>query len=591
MSYCLNPKCPKPADPLNAQNRMCRHCGSLLLVHGRYQVRHLLGEGGFGKTFEVNDQGQVKVLKVLLDSNPKAVSLFQREAQVLSQLNHPGIPRVERDGYFTFWPRESKQPLHCLVMERIEGRNLEEWMSDRHNHPIPQHQALNWLQQLADILDRVHRQQYFHRDIKPSNIMLQPNGQLALIDFGSAREVTGTYLAKVGGGHKITGIVSPGYTPPEQANGKAVPQSDFYALGRTFVFLLTGKHPNDFSEDIRTGELKWRDMTVLVSKPLANLLDYMMAPFPGNRPHNTQVILQRLEEIASEEIEPRSQSVQPQPPQAIGTFPPYASSATVPPALQTFNSTKRFSRRSRWKHKKVKVAQRFLSSGFILLFMGIAAEIFGVFQWPEFSALLSLGTPSKAILSEAAAQPDLDGKLVSLGNLPPTEQKNMTLVKTLAGHLRGVNSVAIGPNVNFVASASVDKTVKLWNLATGEVMHSLSGHSQEIWSVAISPDGTTVASGSGDGTIKLWDASSGQLLHTLSDHAAWVLAVAFSPDGKILASGGLDNTIKLWQVATGQLIGTLSGHSGWVFSLAFSPDGQSLASGSFDNTIKIWRMP
>ena len=88
--------------------------------------------------------------------------------------------------------------------------------------------------------------------------MCKPNGQLVLIDFGTAREVSATYFAKVGQGGNVTGIVSPGYTPPEQTNGKAVPQSDFFALGRTFVYLLTGKPPTAFPENPRTGRLMWR---------------------------------------------------------------------------------------------------------------------------------------------------------------------------------------------------------------------------------------------------------------------------------------------------------------------------------------------
>jgi serine/threonine protein kinase len=100
-------------------------------------------------------------------------------------------------------------------------------MKARKKQPITQAQAIDWLQQLVDILEKVHRLNYFHRDIKPQNIMRKPNGQLVLIDFGTAREVSETYMAKVEGGLNVTGIVSPGYTPPEQTNGKAVPASDF----------------------------------------------------------------------------------------------------------------------------------------------------------------------------------------------------------------------------------------------------------------------------------------------------------------------------------------------------------------------------
>ena len=193
-----------------------------------------LGLGGFGKTYEVSDRNLPKVLKLLINNDAKYVELFKREAEVLSRLNHPGIPQVESEGYFTVFPKNSTEPLHCLVMERIEGMNLEEYLQQRDNRPINQKLALQWLTELTTILGVVHSQNFFHRDIKPSNIMLKPDGLLALIDFGTAREVTSTYVAKQAAGKKITGVQSFGYAPPEQINGYAVLQSDFFALGRTF---------------------------------------------------------------------------------------------------------------------------------------------------------------------------------------------------------------------------------------------------------------------------------------------------------------------------------------------------------------------
>ncbi len=297
MSYCINPRCPKPADPLNAHNLTCRHCGSQLLLQKRYRVKQLLGEGGFGKTYEVDDRGTSKILKVLLLNDTTAVALFQQEARVLSQLRHPGIPRIEPDAYFTFLPKDRHQPLHCLVMEKIEGVNLEEWQRQQESQPLSQAQALSWLKQLVEILHQIHQQLYFHRDIKPSNIMLTREGQLVLIDFGSAREVSHAYLVKVSGEPDVTGIISPGYTPIEQANGKAVPQSDFFALGRTFVYLLTGKSPKDFPEDPRNSKLLWQHRAPQVSQAMTDLIDDLMAPLPENRPHNAQMILQRIAAI------------------------------------------------------------------------------------------------------------------------------------------------------------------------------------------------------------------------------------------------------------------------------------------------------
>ncbi|WP_199313181.1 serine/threonine-protein kinase [Microcoleus sp. FACHB-672] len=269
------------------------------MLLGRYRGIRLLGKGGFGKTFEIDDAGTSKVLKVLLTNYHKAVELFQREAEVLRHLDHPGIPKVESEGYFTWKPKNRLDPVHCLVMEKIAGENLEKWLRDQGNQPITTELAINWLKQLLEILAQVHQKQCLHRDIKPANIMLTPTGQLALIDFGAVREVTDTYLIKVEG-QDVTQLVSRGYTPPEQYEGAAVFQSDFYALGRTFIHLLTGKHPCDPAlKDPQSGEFNWRNHAPAVSKGLADLIDHLIAPSPQERPQNTQVILQELKACQS----------------------------------------------------------------------------------------------------------------------------------------------------------------------------------------------------------------------------------------------------------------------------------------------------
>ncbi|MEG4031200.1 MULTISPECIES: protein kinase domain-containing protein [unclassified Microcoleus] len=270
------------------------------LLQGRYQVIARIGGGGFGDIFEVDDGGITKVLKVLnLDNfnNPdikqKATILFQREAEFLMSQRHPGIPRVETDGYFT-WPEGSSKALPCLVMEKIPGQNLQEWMLARANQPITTETAIEWLAQLTKIINLLHEQQYFHRDIKPSNIMLKPDGELVLVDFGAVREVTETYLRQQKENYTGTAIISAGYTPSEQAEGHAVPQSDFFALGRTCVYLLTGKSPLELPKNSENGQLIWRDKATQVSPHLADLIDRMMAPFFGKRPQNCQEILQIL---------------------------------------------------------------------------------------------------------------------------------------------------------------------------------------------------------------------------------------------------------------------------------------------------------
>ncbi|HIK05442.1 MAG TPA: right-handed parallel beta-helix repeat-containing protein [Trichormus sp. M33_DOE_039] len=308
MSLCINPHC---SNPQNSDNELfCLSCGSELLLQGHYRVVRQLGSGGFGVTFEITAarSNVPKVLKVLINNQPKAVELFQQEAQVLSQLNHPGIPKVEADSYFTYFPRNGQSPVHCLVMEKIVGNDLQKYMENRGMRPIDQTLAVEWLREIVDILQQVHNQNFFHRDIKPPNIMLKADGHLALIDFGTVREVTQTYhLAQSQG--RVTKIVSAGYTPLEQMNSQSIPQSDFFALGRTFVYLLTGKQPLD-SEiyDLQNDEIKWRDYAPQISSKFADLIDEMMARLPSQRPQNTGIILQRLRELNDEFTPPTQPS-------------------------------------------------------------------------------------------------------------------------------------------------------------------------------------------------------------------------------------------------------------------------------------------
>ncbi|HEX5757758.1 MAG TPA: NB-ARC domain-containing protein [Thermoanaerobaculia bacterium] len=161
----------------------------------------------------------------------------------------------------------------------------------------------------------------------------------------------------------------------------------------------------------------------------------------------------------------------------------------------------------------------------------------------------------------------------------------------LAGHARSVNDVAVTPDGKRAVSASADNTLKVWDLATGAVLHTLEGHAKSVNAVAVTPDGKWAVSASGDRTLKVWDLATGAVLHTLKGrarHAKPVTGVAVTPDGKRVVSTSRDNTLKIWDLATGAVLRTLEGPTDWVNGVAVTPDGKRAVSASRDNTLKVW---
>jgi WD40 repeat protein len=203
-----------------------------------------------------------------------------------------------------------------------------------------------------------------------------------------------------------------------------------------------------------------------------------------------------------------------------------------------------------------------------------------------------------------------DGCLLATGSedrlVRVWDVKTGQLLKMLSGHTDEVRSVAFSPQSyigkqsihhsnrqnqtrHLLASASYDRTVRLWDINTGECCKTLEGHTDWVWSVAFSPDGKTLASSSSDCTVKLWSASSGKCLRSLQGHSQQIRTVDFSPDGKILASGSDDCSVRLWNYHTGEALRVLPGHTSWISSIAFSPDDCLLASGSEDQSVRLWK--
>jgi WD40 repeat protein len=540
MSLCINPQCPQPEHPENEAQQFCQSCGSELILQGRYRVMRLISDkSGFGIVYEAFEHNVPKLLKVLkpeYGNHSKAVDLFRQEALILSQLAHPSVPAVESDGYFQYFPHNSQEPLHCLVMEKIDGLNLREWMRQQGHHPIGEKQALNWLKQLVEVLHLIHTKNYFHRDIKPENIMLRSTGQIVLVDFGAVREMTFTYLEQVGKTGGITRISSAGYTPPEQDKGQAVPQSDFYALGCTLIYLVTGSQPTDIGMyDYFNNELTWRQYAPNLSPAFADFIDRLVANRVCDRPQDTQEILDTLSKLA------------------IGM-----AEQTYPTQLLPSTVVKRINKETANQSKvPKKTGKRWLVGGAIAL----TILAIGVYELKQ-TYYTQLSSNSRV--------------------------EKISTFRELKGHTSSVNCLTISPDGKTLVSGSADNSIQLWDFATGKAIKTLTGHTSYVNAIAITPDGKTLVSGSADTTIKLWDLASGKELKTLRGHQGFVNSLDISPDGRILASVSADKTIKLWDLAKGIITRTLKGHDNYVNALVFSPDGRSLFSGGADNIIQQW---
>ncbi|MEM8777598.1 MAG: serine/threonine-protein kinase [Cyanobacteria bacterium P01_G01_bin.49] len=246
--------------------KSCQSCGSPLTINekssevlppgtkldnGLYTVEKKLGQGGFGITYLCKEErlDRFVVLKelfpegchrqgstVITSRRWKAEiynnfkEKFLKEGQTLARFKHPGIVRV-----FSYFKENNTA---YIVMEYLQGKTLEGLLEER-GQPLQQREAISYIEKVCNALEVVHQASFLHRDLKPDNIMITENGQVILIDFGSARQFIPQQT------QKFTTILTQGYAPPEQYQTQAKFGSftDIYALGATLYHLLTGKIP------------------------------------------------------------------------------------------------------------------------------------------------------------------------------------------------------------------------------------------------------------------------------------------------------------------------------------------------------------
>jgi serine/threonine protein kinase, bacterial len=286
------PKCSHEGN--NPNNLFCIHCGQPITVQQtvrNYQVLRTLGQGGMGTTFlawdsmgKTSGRPQLLVLKQMnadMARIAKAQELFEREANTLKSLSHPGIPK-----YYDFFVEDGKR---YLAMELVHGEDLEKLVLLK--GPVSPNQAIFWMIQTCDVLDYLHNQDppLIHRDIKPANLMMRSsNNSIVVLDFGAVKESSTIPGTRIG---------AEGYCAPEQERGQPLTQSDLYAIGPTLIFLLSGESPFKYYR-ARGRQFRFEIANIPTITPqLRSVIDRLTEPLPRDRYQTAKEVINALKEL------------------------------------------------------------------------------------------------------------------------------------------------------------------------------------------------------------------------------------------------------------------------------------------------------
>ncbi len=623
--------CPNCGSENNDNAKNCSICGfsfnlpvaqhlstGARLANGRYSIGRVLGEGGFGVTYQGADTTMKRLvaIKELFPEGstrsestvvpPRALGTegfidyktsFLKEVSTLAQFNHESIVSV----YDTFEDNSTAY----LVMEFLKGETLAQRI--RKLGVLSGLEVLEIAKKLCEALQVIHKADLLHRDIKPDNIFFTEDGRIVLIDFGSARQFIDDKTSK------HTQFITPGYAPLEQyaSEAKFGPYTDIYALGATLYHALAGHPPPNANDRIMGIELN--PLPQNTPTPLKNAIEQALVVKVQDRPQSVQEFIDILEQkqevknlnastkgLPKEPLKELPAELSPQEKRVLKAHRGYASTIAFSPDGQTLISGSNDKTLRVWEVSSGKLVRTLAGHSdaifavcFILDGKDVAAgsgdmdvslwhlergQRYDILRGHDGGVLTLAYDANKRILASGSGDTS-----VRLWQLPGNQ-----LIHVLEQHRHPVRSLAFNHNGTILASGSEDFTIKLWDAKLGRFTTNIIGHTDAVITLAFNPQGNILASGSQDSTIKLWEVASGETMYTLTDHSHWVRTVAFSPNGRLLVSGSADKTIKIWEAATGKLLHTLLGHSDWVKAIAFSPDGRLLASAGGDSIVKIW---
>jgi eukaryotic-like serine/threonine-protein kinase len=577
-----------------------------------YQIVREIHRGGQGVVYQAvqkhtHRKVAIKVMKEGPFASKRDKARFEREVEVLGQLNHPNIVGVHGSGMAagSFY----------FVMDYISGQPLDVWMAAK-EHEIAA--SLQLFAKICEAVNAAHLRGVIHRDLKPGNIRIDAEGAPHILDFGLAKVATAMDASLM----TVTGqfMGSLPWASPEQA--EAIPEkidlrTDVYSLGVILYQMLTGEFPYDVVGNMR------------------DVLDRIINAEPTRPSTVRRQINDEVETIVlkclSKERERRYQTAG----EVARDIGHYLNGEPI----EAKRDSAMYALRKQLRHYKAPIA---LAMSFVLLLItfGILMSIEAgknrrLAQSESRAKEQAVGAKNEADrareIAEAAsreatlerdraeresyfaliglANADLanakfDTALTSLTSCPPQcanwewgwlVRKCNPDTFTLRGHADGVRGVAFSPDGHYLATVSADARAKLWDVASTKLVRTFEGHAKGLRCLAFSPDGERLATGSGDRSVRIWDVRTGGLLLTIQDEPEGINCVAYSPDGKYIATGSgeyfnsVHHSARIRDARSGKTIRSFVGYNVQVTCLCFSPKtGQFLATGSDDGIARIW---
>jgi WD40 repeat protein/tRNA A-37 threonylcarbamoyl transferase component Bud32 len=572
----------------------------------RYKILRFHARGGLGEVFVASDEElhrevALKQIQVAHADDPDSRSRFVVEAEITGGLEHPGIVPVYGLGHYT-----NGRPYYA--MRFIKGESLRESIRQFHQAEQPGRdpgarslELRQLLRRFLDVCNAVayaHSRGVLHRDLKPSNVMLGAYGETLVVDWGLAKVIG----RADGAGSELTLRPSSGsdvqatragvaigtlsYMSPEQARGdleKLGPATDVYSLGATLYHVLTGRAPFGAPGRAPFGEGD-------VAEILARVI---VGDFPRLRQVRSNIPA-ALEAICLKAMMREPQDRYATPRGLADDVEHWLADEPVsawrePLAMRL----RRWGRRHR---TSVAVAAGLL----IVAALGVYIAQLRVERQKTATALAQEENQhyfSRIVLAEREWRAmNIRRTEGLLAECPPArrgwewrylKRRCHEELGTLRGHTGTIWGLAVSPDGRLIASASNDKTVKLWNASSLQLIRTLE-HPSAVWSVAFSPDSRRLASSaappSEPGEVTIWDLETGRPLQTLPTRNGLTADVAFSPDGTRLASTSGDregpHEVIVWDLATGRKELVFTRHDDVVCAVAFSPDGRKIVSAS-----------